>query len=537
MSQDWPEVDHLLRDAPVACNANACVFEQLLGLAQRASAEGDSRSSAAWACSAAKTAHFHHTGLFASDALEESLLGSAASWPTQTVEQLPVRHILHVASALFLTGGHSRLLANWIRLDSRRRHSLVLTMQARRHVPEIHEQLVFQARGEVVELEGQTDDLTERAAKLVQTTQRLRPDLIVLHTHPHDVVPTLAFGNRPQGLRVALMNHADHKFWIGRHAADMFIHFRQSSLELSVARRGIPRDRCAILPLPVTHSAVRRPRMATRSGLGVSDDAVLMLTVGTAYKYADLGPFRLDEYVDALLKNVPNSVLAFVGPDRVGKFLELSEKWPGRVLVLGRRTDLDALMAAADVYVDSYPLGSATADLDAMLAGLPLVSLHRTEVDNKHYLPDGGALDSVGFRFFSIKSAVEQVRAWALNPELRAKVGAINKAIAVPMHTGQGWLDRLEAFYQDLPRVPLTALSAPVAQCDIVDKLNILLFDMGPVQTASETALEFGSLFSSAPKLKIFIKSGSFDMRILRAFVPPWLRVLARKLRPPVESR
>ena len=93
----------------------------------------------AWAEAAARTqmaahfAHRSHAGIFASDALEGLLDAAAAHLPASRAgrerRQLAGdrERVLHVMTGATPIGGHTRLVARWIELDTERRHSVAIT--------------------------------------------------------------------------------------------------------------------------------------------------------------------------------------------------------------------------------------------------------------------------------------------------------------------------------------------------------------------------------------------------------------------------
>jgi hypothetical protein len=76
-----------------------------------------------------------------------------------------------------------------------------------------------------------------------------------------------------------------------------------------------------------------------------------------------------------VLEAHPGSLLLAVGPPDSGPWAEYRTATNGRIQALGERPDLNAFYAAADIYLDSFPLGSATAMLDAGMFGIASLGL------------------------------------------------------------------------------------------------------------------------------------------------------------------
>ena len=97
---------------------------------------------------AAQFASTHHTGRFADGGIENIALGLGvdldARWPatgdgppyrTARAEPASGRRILHVATQVLDTGGHTRTIKNWIRHDPVSCHSLLIVRQGGTKVP------------------------------------------------------------------------------------------------------------------------------------------------------------------------------------------------------------------------------------------------------------------------------------------------------------------------------------------------------------------------------------------------------------------
>jgi glycosyltransferase involved in cell wall biosynthesis len=146
--------------------------------------------------------------------------------------------------------------------------------------------------------------------------------------------------------------------------------------------RGVPAARIAVVPngTPVRKDlddAVARARRATvRRALGLSDDAVLALSVGALTERKD--PLRLVEAVAAAARTVPALRLALAGSGDmdapVARFVERAGLRE-RVLLLGDRRDVPDLLRACDLFVFPSRLeGMPFSLLEAMEAGCAVVA-------------------------------------------------------------------------------------------------------------------------------------------------------------------
>src|ERR1700694_3826059 len=110
---------------------NFAEFESYVVQAQDYHARGELAASAAYAAIAAHVATTTHCGVFASPRLERLLrsigkqIGERS--PPRARSKGPLKRVLHVCTQMTSIGGHSKMVVLWMRADSSRTHSLVLT--------------------------------------------------------------------------------------------------------------------------------------------------------------------------------------------------------------------------------------------------------------------------------------------------------------------------------------------------------------------------------------------------------------------------
>ena len=236
----------------IAARLRACdaVVAWCLRNATRQESLGELERAGTWAYVAAMTAsHCGHSWL-CSPPIERMLarLGEriARRAPIALPDAAPGRW-LHVLTVSTPIGGHTALARRWIeRNPMSQQHSVLLTGQAAEDAaPALA--AAARASGGSVHSIASVRGLIERAAALRRHAYE-HADVVVLHVHPWDVLPVMAFAVAG-GPRVLLMNHADHAFWIGCAVADQVVDFRDSGAQLS-ARFRAARD-LARLPLPL----------------------------------------------------------------------------------------------------------------------------------------------------------------------------------------------------------------------------------------------------------------------------------------------
>jgi glycosyltransferase involved in cell wall biosynthesis len=200
-------------------------------------------------------------------------------------------------------------------------------------------------------------------------------DIVILHIHPFDPVPAIAFASGASPPLI-LLNHAGFSFWIGRDIADVVACLRPSSRQIAIGRRGIGPDRCVRLAIPVSVPEKEPSRSEARAKLALSNDAVILFTVSSSpSKYVPFEPgWSLVQLITSVAQaNKQVQVLA-IGPNDEGIWREAREQTGGRVRALGQRPDVGLYERAADIYIDSFPVTSPTSFLEAGSYGLPVIS-------------------------------------------------------------------------------------------------------------------------------------------------------------------
>jgi hypothetical protein len=424
---------------------NEAVFDWCLRNARRELARQALEPALAWSLLAARSAVHHGFGWLASAALEETLLEAAERLP---VPDHPVpwsgpTRWLHVMDQAYALGGHTALVERWTELDRRGDRHRVLLLSQR---GAIHPRLVeaMQAAGGDVAALDPGAPLVDRALRLRQEARR-HADRVVLHVHPWSVLPVVALGVAG-GPPVMLLNHLSQTFWVGGSIADLVLSLRDSALDWTRAYRGITRN--ALLPIPVPRPRESETRAAARRALGLPADAVVLLTIGHAYKYRPLPGLDFLGAAAAILRARPRAHLLAVGPREDARWRALRDASGRRALATGPRHDLALFHAAADVYLEGFPIGSPTAFLEAGLRGLPCV---RAPVD----VPPPFAIDGVAVLGLEQPPDVAGYvgAALALVDDLgaRAAEGAALARAIETHHGADGWVSHLMAAERALP--------------------------------------------------------------------------------------
>ncbi len=355
-----------LATARGAIEAHRADFELLARGAARAT---DPLEAAALARMAFTYGMFNHPGVLASAPLERLLheLGRAHV-PGGEAARVPdgPERVLHVATVVYETGGHGRVLERWLERDAARTPTLLL-LKEDEPVPVSLTRAVAAAGGAFAQPLGE-GDLFERARRL--RTLAAAHDLVVLHVSNHEVVVPLALADPAGRPPTILCNHASHQLWTGVGCADVVANLNEFDRDETVARRGVAPARSCVLRAPAAPRTLPS-RAAARAQLGLDPDGPVVLTIASPYKLRPLLTPAYRDLAAAVLDVVPHATLLLVGPTPAD---DVAPDDP-RVRALGPLADVAPQLAAADLLLDSWPVTGGTTVLDAGAAGLPVLAL------------------------------------------------------------------------------------------------------------------------------------------------------------------
>jgi hypothetical protein len=482
--------------------ASDAVFAWCLRNAQRMERAGDAERAALWAYIAAGTGIYYGHSRLCSPPLEALVarLGNAFAGPAMTTRaESSRRRWLHVLSESATIGGHTALVRRWIALDrSNDAHDVALTMQPTESADPALVRATNTRGGNVASLAGEPA-LLARALRLRQLANE-SADVVVLHAHQWDVVPSLAFA-AAGGPPVLLLNHADHAFWIGAGVADTVIDIRDSGLALSKRFRGIQRS--ALLPVPLEDNGAApgdRSSAARRLGdASLLDAGLVLLSIGSGYKYREVPGLDFPQTLARIVEALPEARVVAVGPEPGDALWQsLASRTSGRVRAVGPDAELRPWHEAADLYLEGFPVGSYTAMLEVGLAGRAIV--RKPLLAPVDELPvDRGALAAVEPPV-SPDAYVDRALAYARNPGTRSRDAEATRSAIVTMHTGPGWNQHLERLRASLPstHAPRVPPDVPMLSRGLVDYWAS--FHATP---RAETALQFAMRTAEAQGLQV----------------------------------
>jgi hypothetical protein len=285
------------------------------------------------------------------------------------------------------------------------------------HAKEILKTLQDYPKATIAWLKGGAN-AEERINERKRVIREYCPEKAFLHLAPWSVEAIAAWSDIA-GVERFLINITDHAYWLGSVSMDYCIEFREFGCRLSMTERKISRDRLLLQPYyPIVKGKV------DFLGFPVSTIGKTVLLSGGAY-------YKVFGENDVFFKSIKrvfeeNSgiILFFAGDgDRVQFRKKLREyDLVGKVIPIGDRRDIEAVVRHSDIYVGTYPVSGGLMCLLACACDVPSVSLFSTKyafADSESVFPKLKAKGTINCtkheNFFSEINALIQDR------EYRAK--------------------------------------------------------------------------------------------------------------------
>ena len=512
---------------------SAAIYEALVARVLRLEARGNDEETLKWLSLAAGAAWVAHPGRFADERLEAVALRAgqrlqplppvcAEQNDDAAVTQDGRRRVLHVATRVGETGGHARLIENWIKDDETSLHSLVLLEQGpTRFRAELAGRIAANG-GELIVVPADYP-LLDKARRLRRMAQA-GYDGLVLHHHPDDVVPlvALATANCPP---VVVMNHADHVFWLGVSVADAVIDFRDFGARLSRECRGVRQS--LVLPLPLDLTSPALDRTKARASLGVPAAEVMLFSIAASYKYTPTTTHNFFRTLNKVLTDNPTARLYIVGVGE-SEFRSFGVPRHERIELLGVLSDPRVYQVAADLYLESFPFGSHTALFETAARGVCPVLMYAptSHTDRSNEVPLKGVIANAADE----ADYVARVTALIDDPAARTKLGQTVARQIASFHGGNLWRANLQTIYKRLAGMTHRPVPVPVqASAETEHDLHLAGFNNSCIKQAvlalvadnARDALTIGELFRL---LTISLRIG--DTRPTPSHVKGWLAIL-----------
>jgi glycosyltransferase involved in cell wall biosynthesis len=282
-------------------------------------------------------------------------------------------------------------------------------------------------------LEPARGSFVERAARLARRIAADRLDLLVVHASSAEAVTALAAALRPAP-RLVNVNHASE---MELPCFDGVVHLFANGLSRSA--HSTASSAAAVIP-PASDMAERlaAARPLARAELGLGPEGTVSGTFGNLYKVDN--PDFLDS-LRRVLAALPRHRHLFAGGGDSVAIRDALAGWglSDRARFLGRRTDIPELLGTLDFYLASHPYPGALSEIEAMAAGLPVISMRAAPESHENSGAEVVGLpeclvepgDSAGVARLAVRFASDAAYGRALGSRLRARYSELFRPAAV----------------------------------------------------------------------------------------------------------
>lgn len=513
-------------------------FERLRDRALADLRSGHPSRAAAWVQTAANHAWLNPGGQFASAELEGMLplLGTTVPSERRAARTAASGRVLHVVTQAYQTGGSTQFVASWADQDVARGHHVCLTRQGPVPLPP---KLLSRSGSQLTlsRVDG-IPGLLRRAAAV--RSLAMTSDLVLVHAHPYDVVPGLAFGGMDGLPPVVYVNHADHVFWLGTQVTSLLLNMRRSGADLAVGRRGVDASRSAILARPLRPRGRTISRSEAKRELGLDPAQVVVVTAADGSKYRPVtGPSLLDLVLPTVAAH-SEVVLLAAGPKPEGEWARAHERTAGRVRALGLLDDPFLVQQAADVYLDSFPFSSLTSLLEVGSLGTPVVSYAGHPDGCGVFGADTPEVEDHMHRPGTPEDLAAVLDLLVSDPGLRESSGSDVAASIASSHTGAGWKRSLDRLVGDAASSTPPTTTRPVDRReDAVDLLVLAVMrETAWSRGAEQSVRSHLSTFPAASRLRLGAHLARSGTPVgVRDLLPDHLRPATARLRAAARRR
>jgi len=277
---------------------------------------------------------------------------------------------LIIATEIYDTGGHTRVIDSFFRRNMDHSYMLVLTNQTQ-DIPQWFLQAHYGYQRKIIQLNN-NDSFIEKAINIRNISAYF--DRIFLFTHPDDVIPVLAFSvaNLPP---ILIDNHAHFWFWLGSSIGDIIFSHIDYMDKIAVERRFAKLS--FHLPIPInnpTNIDFREEyidKTEAKQKIGVPTDSFCLLSMGSEDKFYPTDTYNFFLTISRIAENFPDVYIVIVGINKLESYYRqfVSPQIEGRIIFVKPVTDPMPYYRAADVFLESFPLSSLGALTEAIVYG------------------------------------------------------------------------------------------------------------------------------------------------------------------------
>lgn len=426
----------------------------------------------------------------------ESLIGGVSSpeGPYSTV---------HVATELGAVGGHTRVLWQLLKRHKECHQVLILTGQSVEDVPDWFVEDIGDVK--ILSLNS-IKSLFERAYALRNLSMNSKR--IILHHHPDDGVPVIAFAhdNCPP---VLLLNHAHSWFWFGSSVADMVLALSGFHQDFTLKTRPVERTYCLICTQldDVVGSFTPDDKLDAKVKLNIDPETICIITIGTPEKFVPNTKYNFYKTSKKIVEMYDNVQLYVIGVDDSQNIREKYDIKTNRIHFLGFVNDPSDYYRAADICLDALPQPSFGGTSYAALVGLacPLFKYGVANVFDLRNLVEAKLYDKYIGTVADEKAYLDKLGFLIKNPDIRWQIAEEIKDFYLFISSD----DAFAKSYGQLMNISSNLKHSPrkIPSGIYFDDLNsVEIADTSFVQNLSDAFSYFARYLNRKDKIDIFLR-------------------------------
>lgn len=324
---------------------------------------------------AANYATYRHTGYYYSTKLEKIFTNYAKTINIELEKDYKPNSFLHVLTTAAVIGGHTRVVEKWIEQSPNNQvHSVVCIKQEDFELPQKLKDAIKSKNGELIIFE--TNNLKENAIKLRKIASKF--EYVILHIHMDDPTALVAFGTEDFKRPVIFFNHADHMFWLGKSIIDKLATIKDYADIITLPKRNIKNSFMLGVPIESRINKIIDKNEAKKK-INIDTNKKLIISIGTPHKYIPLQNKSIVKKLLNIVRNNKNIEVIIIGPKGSDtpwqNIYKKSNKTIKAIGPVEYNKGYFDYINAADLVIDSWPMGGGTVMIDAISCNIPVLTL------------------------------------------------------------------------------------------------------------------------------------------------------------------
>lgn len=291
-----------------------------------------------------------------------------------------------LASTIFDVGGHTECLMRFVEsFHSEYELQLFLTnSNGDSRIEATTKYAYLETVLTITETDSGNNNFANKISHLTDSILKSKIKMVFVYMHMDDVISCaiLSYLAKHTDVKIIFFNHGDHTFSLGFEFTDLIIELRKQGQYITQHYRD--KFNTTIIPLQGINADKNKTYsiaelLAKKNELGLSSNDLVSLSGFSSHKvFKDRNNSYL-RYIKKLLSSEPKLkhvlVTEISSKDRknIGTVFKGSEHLLDRLIIVDRVVEFDLLLQVGDVFIDSFPLGSALVHIDAIRNKRPTI--------------------------------------------------------------------------------------------------------------------------------------------------------------------